>query len=859
MIQWRGLLSDSNPTVRRAIVSLLALMSAAMVATQTNYFVVGDAHLIAVLAPITACALLTGPKLATLVGAVAGAAEWLHATLLPLDTYEQYFASPINSVVLFSVIGLVMGVMYAAASKREYDKPWKGVAALVVACAIGSALFTVLFSTSASIINALINLEIPQNLVDSLTGNKELVSQVLANFGLMAAMVVGVAALWKRAKDTEDERTLRQRFQGWLFAVVCAAYLLCAAGTYTAVSIVCRNAAEGQMQGQIDYLAGQLVERDKLLEGVQRRASISDAKMEELHASSVSGVATGLPLGERGISAAAEDDVIVSSNDPALVGRSFEDVVGAGFAFGFDPSVYDAPRSTTWYMNGGELGYLRASELSYVRVSRHGSYQLMAALPQSEVYQWRPVVVIAVSAVFLGLFAAVYVQASVLLKNVVVRDIDETNETLGRITRGEIDQSVTVRDTVEFARLSAGINATVGSLRDAIAAEASRNDRDLATAKAIQESALPSTFPPFPEIDNFDIYASMNAARQVGGDFYDFFLIDDCRLGFLIADVSGKGIPASLFMMAAKTEIANNIQVGMDLGLAMQTANWHLCQGNDAGMFVTVWAAVLNYHTGELTFVNAGHNPPLLRHNGTWEWIKQRSGLFMGTFDTAKYREGHLTLEIGDELFLYTDGVNEAFSAAEEEYGNERLEKFLAANAHLHPHALVDTMREELRTWAIGAEQSDDITMLSLEFGVPPEASGSAELDATLDNLGAALDLVRAELGARHCPITVQHKVDIALEELFVNVCRYAYKGQDKPGKVRVDYVYNANPSAITVSLTDWGVPFDPLASADPLAPTSADDATIGGLGILMAKKSVDDMSYLRDDDANVLVFRKVW
>jgi hypothetical protein len=258
----------------------------------------------------------------------------------------------------------------------------------------------------------------------------------------MAAMVVGVAALWKRAKDTEDERTLRQRFQGWLFAVVCAAYLLCAAGTYTAVSVVCRNAAEGQMQGQIDYLAGQLVERDKLLEGVRRRASISDAKMKELHASSVSGVATGLPLGERGISAAAEDDVIVSSNDPALVGQSFEDVVGAGFAFGFDPSVYDAPRSTTWYMNGGELGYLRASELSYVRVSRHGSYQLMAALPQSEVYQWRPVVVIAVSAVFLGLFAAVYVQASVLLKNVVVRDIDETNETLGRITRGEIDQRV---------------------------------------------------------------------------------------------------------------------------------------------------------------------------------------------------------------------------------------------------------------------------------------------------------------------------------------------------------------------------------------------------------------------------------
>ncbi|MBO7673684.1 MAG: SpoIIE family protein phosphatase [Atopobiaceae bacterium] len=852
-------MENSDRAVRKAVVSLLALLSAAMVATQANYFVVGDAHLIAVLAPITACALLVGPLSAALVGAIAGAAEWLHATLLPLDTYEQYFATPVNSVLLFSVIGLVTGLMYAAASKREFDKRWKGVAVLVLACAIGSILFTLLFSTSVNIINSLVNLQVPQSLVEDLTGNKELVSQVLADFVLMACMVFAVAALWKRAADTAGERTLGQRFQGWLFAVVCAAYLLCAAGTYTGVSIVCRNAAEAQMQGQIDYLAGQLGERDSLLEGVQRRASLSDAKMDELHNSSVSSVATGLPLGERGISAVAEDGVIVSSSDGAMVGQSFEDVVGAGLAYGFDPSIYDAPRSTVWYMTGAELGYLRAAELSYVRVSQRGAYQMMAVLPQSEVYQWRPVIFALVSGVFLALFAAVYAQASLLLKNVVVRDIDETNAVLGRITEGELDQSVHVRDTVEFARLSEGINATVGSLRDAIAAEATRNDRDLATAKAIQESALPSTFPPFPEIETFDIYASMSAARQVGGDFYDFFIIDEHRLGFLIADVSGKGIPASLFMMAAKTEIANNIQVGMDLGIAMQTANWHLCQGNDAGMFVTVWAAVLDYQTGDLTFVNAGHNPPLLRHNGQWEWIKQRGGLFMGTFDTAKYREGHLVLEYGDELFLYTDGVNEAFNAAEEEYGNERLEAFLEGHAGLHPRALVNAMRAELRDWATGAEQSDDITILSLEYGVPPEARASITLDATLDNLGPALEIVRNELGARHCPITVQHNVDIALEELFVNVCHYAYADKDEPGKVRVEYVYNANPSSITVCLTDWGVPFDPLAHDDPLAPESIGEVSIGGLGILMAKRSTDDMSYLRDGDANVLVFRKAW
>lgn len=859
LMSWRGLMADSNALVRRAASALLALLSCAMVATQTNYFVVGDAHLIAVLAPITACAVLLGPFAATIVGALAGAAELLHAMLLPLDVYEQYFAVPTNSVFLFGLIGLVMGLMYAAASRREYKAAWEGLAALVVACAIGATLFTMLFSTSASIINTLIGVEVPGKIVSSLTGNKEVLSQILANFGLMAALVVAVSAMWKRAADTKDERTLGQKFQGWLFVVLCAAYLVCAAVTYTALSVVCRNTAENQMQAQIDYVKGQLRERDNLLDVVQMRARMQQSAVEELHQDTISNVATGLPLGKGGITAVAEDGTIVSSSNASLMGMDFEDVVASGLASGFDPSIYDANRSTTWYLEDGELGYLRAAELGFLRVSRQGTYQIMAALPQTEVYEWRPVMVAVLSGLFMALFAIVYAQASILLKNVVVKNIDETNETLERITGGDLEQKVGARGTVEFAHLSAGINATVGSLKDAIAAEASRNDRDLATSKAIQESALPRVFPPFPEIDSFDIYASMNAAREVGGDFYDFFLLDDGRLGFLIADVSGKGIPASLFMMAAKTEIANNIQAGMDLGIAMQTANWHLCQGNEADMFVTVWAAILDYENGVLTYVNAGHNPPLLRHDGVWEWLPKKRGLIMGTFDIARYTAQTLTLVPGDQLFLYTDGVNEAFSASEEQFGDKRLEQFLQSHADLHPRSLVKEMREELRAWAVGAEQSDDITMLSLEYGVPPESSNTLTLPATLDHLGDALGFVDTELANRCCPITIQHKVDVALEELFVNVCRYAYTNEDKPGEVRIDYVYNANPNAITVTLTDWGVPFDPIAYADPTKPKSVAAATIGGLGIFMAKKSVDDMSYIRDDDANVVALRKVW
>ncbi len=859
LIAWRGLMADSDAMVRRTVAGMLALLSGAMVATQTNYFVVGDAHLVGVLAPITACALLLGPLAATLVGVLAGAAEWLHATLLPLDVYEQYFAVPINSVVLFGFMGLLMGLVFAAASRRTYDAAWKDVVELLAACAVASAVFTMLFSTFASLINSLINLEIPKEIISDLTGHKELFSQFLANFVLTSALVFLVAAVWQQAHDTKDNRTLRQRFQGWLFAVVCAAYLLCAAGTYTAVSIVCRNTAERQMQAQLDYLAGQLEERDSLLESVQSRVNMPAAMLEDLHASSIGGVATSLPLGKRGLTVVAEDGTVVSSNNASILGQRFEDVVGSGMVSGFDPAIYEATRSVTWYMEGGELGYARAAELSYARVAHQGAYQLMAAIPQSEVYQWRPIMVIVVSGVFLALFAAVYAQATLLLKNVVVRSIDETNDTLELITQGDLDQKVKAQDTVEFSHLSAGINATVGSLKKAIAAEAARNDRDLATAKAIQESALPRVFPPFPDVDAFDIYASMKAAREVGGDFYDFFLIDDHKLGFLIADVAGKGIPASLFMMAAKTEIANNIQVGMDLSIAMQTANWHLCQANDAQMFVTVWAAVLDYKTGELVYVNAGHNPPLLRHDGQWTWLKKKCGLFMGVFDAAKYKTQTLTLTPGDQLFLYTDGVNEAFNLAEEQYGDERLEAFLQENAHMHPRTLIQEMRDELRTWAAGAEQSDDITMLALEYGVPPEATGSLTVDATLDHLREVVGFLNQELANRLCPITVQNKLDIALEELFVNVCHYAYAEEERPGKVRVDYMYNANPNSITVSLTDWGVPFNPIEYADPTSPSSVEEAKIGGLGIFMAKQSTDDMSYVRDNDTNVVAFRKVW
>ena len=217
----------------------------------------------------------------------------------------------------------------------------------------------------------------------------------------------------------------------------------------------------------------------------------------------------------------------------------------------------------------------------------------------------------------------------------------------------------------------------------------------------------------------------MDPAREVGGDFYDFFLTDENTVAFLVADVAGKGIPGALFMMASKAELDNFLMTGISVADAVKRSNERLCEGNDADMFVTAWVAKLDYHTGVVTYVNAGHNPPLLRHEGKWVWLREKSGLFMGSFELAKYKSFELTLQPGDELLVYSDGVNEAFSADGVEYGNDQLEAFVNAHSDLGPQELVEALRADVARWAEGAEQSDDITILALEYH---PAGWSAEL-----------------------------------------------------------------------------------------------------------------------------------
>ena len=239
---------------------------------------------------------------------------------------------------------------------------------------------------------------------------------------------------------------------------------------------------------------------------------------------------------------------------------------------------------------------------------------------------------------------------------------------------------------------------------------------ELSVATHIQTSMLPCIFPAFPERTEFDIYATMNPAKEVGGDFYDFFLVDDDHLAVVIADVSGKGVPAALFMVIAKTLIKDHAQQGTQPEEVFTEVNRLLCEANDEGMFVTAWMGVLELSTGHLSYVNAGHNPPLLRSGGKYEFLRTRSGFILAGMEGMRYRPASLDLTPGDALYLYTDGVTEAANEDRHLYGDQRLCEILNAHADSGPETLLKIVKDDVDKFVGTAPQFDDITMLGLRY-----------------------------------------------------------------------------------------------------------------------------------------------
>ena len=482
-------------------------------------------------------------------------------------------------------------------------------------------------------------------------------------------------------------------------------------------------------------------------------------------------------------------------------------------------------------------------------------YCIIAAMPEVEATFMRDASIYTAVFMQIIIFAALFVFIFILVKRVIINNLKKVNDTLGKITGGDLNVTVDVRANEEFASLSDDINSTVSTLKRYIAEAAARIDKELEYAKQIQLSALPTNFP---NGEDYSIYAQMVAAKEVGGDFYDYYKLNENTVAFLVADVSGKGIPAAMFMMTAKTIIKDLFESGMAVNDIFTKANQKLCENNESGMFVTAWMGVLDIPSGKMQFANAGHNPPLLkRADGSFEYLKTRAGFVLAGMEGVRYRVGELTLCAGDRLFLYTDGVPEATNTQNKLYGEDRLIQFMNQNSNEEATALLPDLKNNIDQFVGEAPQFDDITMLMFDYKYKKggEQTSSMIFPAKTESLAEVLSFVEQALEKYECSLKIQTAISIAIEEVFVNVAHYAYEKDD--GKVELNISFDEQTRNITFQMIDEGVQFDPLKKADPDITLSAEDRKIGGLGIFITKKTMDSINYAYENGKNILTMVK--
>lgn len=387
-----------------------------------------------------------------------------------------------------------------------------------------------------------------------------------------------------------------------------------------------------------------------------------------------------------------------------------------------------------------------------------------------------------------------------------------------------------------FSKMYHEIGAYIAKL-ETVTAEKERIGAELDVAAKIQTSMLPCIFPPFPNRDEFDIYATMDPAKEVGGDFYDFFMVDDDHLAFVVADVSGKGVPAALFMVIGKTLIKDHTGLHDDLGEVFTEVNDILCSSNSEEMFITAFEGVLNLKTGELRYVNAGHETPFLcRKDGTYEPFKVKAGFVLAGMEGIRYKSGSVQLEPGDKIFQYSDGIPEATNGKNEQYGMARLGKVLMQNSEKTPSELLPAIKADLDAFVGGAEQFDDITMLCVKFNPKDK---SAEISGVPDkaSIKTITEFIENTLKEWEVPMKVANKVQLAVDEIYSNIVYYS---QAKNAGITV----TGNEKKLSLLFEDDGIPYDPTTAQEPDVTLAVEERDIGGLGIFMVKKLASDIQY---------------
>lgn len=371
---------------------------------------------------------------------------------------------------------------------------------------------------------------------------------------------------------------------------------------------------------------------------------------------------------------------------------------------------------------------------------------------------------------------------------------------------------------------------------------------ELNIARQIQLGSVPHDFTAFSQRFSLDIGGIIRPAKEVGGDFYDAFDVGTHEVAFVIGDVSGKGVPASLFMMRAQSLIRQHVMENRDLGTALTLVNRRLCERNEAMLFVTAFICVLDISTGEVRYANAGHNPPVLEQSSKRRFLSCKPGLVLGAMDTVAYRQGTITLQGGDGIMLYTDGVTEACDPDNALFGEDRLLETLDADDAPNVQKRLDDVVDAVDAFARTAPQADDITMLAFRWTLPVQRLEIMPETENLDKVFAFLEPLCEREG---CTPRMMHSLMLVCEELFVNICRYGFPRGEKLPVIFECTMDDAN-HRMNLAVTDSGVAYNPL-SYEPEKVGLDKDHRIGGLGILLVKENVDTISYERVDGRNIL------
>ncbi len=351
------------------------------------------------------------------------------------------------------------------------------------------------------------------------------------------------------------------------------------------------------------------------------------------------------------------------------------------------------------------------------------SWSIAVIFPKDELTE--DVVHLSRTVILLGITGILLLSIAVVLNTrSITKQLREMSQAAERIGAGNLDIELPpVKSGDEVGKLTAAFHYMKTSLKEYIekltetTAAKERIESELKIASEIQMGILPKKFPPFPDRTEFDIFATIKSAKEVGGDFYDFFFIDRDHLCFVIADVSGKGVPAALFMAVTRTLIKAKAAPNISSGELLTEVNEELCIGNDSSMFVTIFCGILDTKTGEILYTNAGHNPPLSIHNGKQvKWLGGERNIFVGAMERVNYKTDRIVLHPGDALFMYTDGVTEAMNESEEQFTNERLEKEIIALQEKPVQEIVAGIMKRIISFVHSAPQSDDITMMGIEF-----------------------------------------------------------------------------------------------------------------------------------------------